>query len=44
MSDFWSVLLALLVIVLPLALAWLLLVLTEHKRASGAAPRGPDRR
>jgi hypothetical protein len=44
MSDFWIVLMALLVIVLPLGLAWLLLGWTERKRAPGAAPRGTGRR
>jgi hypothetical protein len=44
MSDFWSVLMALLALVLPLGLAWLLLGCKERKRASVAAPRNTRRR
>ncbi len=44
MSDIWSVMMALLVLVLPLALAWLLLGWTERKRVFGAGPKGTGRR
>lgn len=36
MSDFWSVLMALMVIVLPLGLAWLLLGWMERKKLPSA--------
>lgn len=44
MSDFWSVLMALLAVVLPLGLAWLLLGWTESTKSPDAAPRTEGRR
>jgi hypothetical protein len=44
MSDFWSALMALLVVAMPLGLAWALLGRNEHGNASGAMPRDPDNR
>ena len=44
MSDFWSVLMALMVIVAPLCLAWVLLSWNERRRAPGAVPRGRGKR
>jgi hypothetical protein len=44
MSDFWSMLMALMVIVLPLGLAWLLLGWLERKKLPSAAHSSQCRR
>jgi ABC-type transporter Mla subunit MlaD len=44
MDDFWIVLMALLVIVAPLCLAWVLLGWSERPRASGTGPRSTGKR
>jgi len=44
MSDFWGVLMALMVIVAPMWLAWVLLTWSERCKGPGAVPRDPGKR
>ena len=44
MSDVWILLMAVMVIVAPLWLAWVLLSWTERHQGPGAGPRGRDLR